>query len=126
MAKSGINKTLLRKVRNHILAEPRRYCQSFVAQSSKDAPCGTVACIAGWADFLANGTDIVREDGYDVMVRAGKVLGLPEEQWEVLFGFAFGWPEPFRARYYENDDPHNRARAAADLINQIIRTGKVK
>jgi len=62
--KTKLNVTLLRKVMKHILEEPRRLRQSEWLAKKGDAyykhvprkerpPCGTVACIAGWAVELS-------------------------------------------------------------------------
>jgi hypothetical protein len=49
-----MNVKLLRRVAAHIKAEPRRWTYNW-AKPSDEAPCGTQACIAGWAIILGCG-----------------------------------------------------------------------
>lgn len=122
----AINKTLLRKVRNHILAEPRRYDQGEVASevSRRKSPCGTRACIGGWADILED--DDVKDLSDVSLGRAQKKLGFTDEQANIVFfGGGPDWPEEFE-KAWRNDIPRKEAaRLAADYINYIIRTGRV-
>lgn len=52
-----MNVRLLRRVAKHIVEEPRRYNQGSWCDRSNDAPCGTMACIAGWAVILGDKLD---------------------------------------------------------------------
>src|SRR5712671_5400107 len=54
--KSKLNVALLRKVKRHMLADPRRLqmSQALYVTRGKNAPhCGTVGCIAGWVVALS-------------------------------------------------------------------------
>ena len=83
-----INVKLLRKVRRHILAEPKRVNMGRFIYRKKDDPemlewwpaCGTVACIAGWAVTLSG-----EELPYHISARAEELLGLNWRQASYLF-----------------------------------------
>jgi hypothetical protein len=98
----AINVELLTRVRDHILAEPKRISMSgFGHTARKPEPggpaCGTVACIAGWAVMLhhedrgatvrlrENSKVIVDGRGRDIEAEAMKVLGLTSAQAGHLF-----------------------------------------
>ena len=53
MKYAKLNKRLLNRVLRHIKAEPRRFSMSTFCQESDAAPCGTQACIGGWAYLLS-------------------------------------------------------------------------
>lgn len=83
--KNKINFTLLRRVRNHILAEPRRYLQTTSGEEvgKRISPCGTRACIGGWADMLEG--DDCSNPFYTNLGRAAEKLGFNDSQaWEVF------------------------------------------
>jgi hypothetical protein len=136
-SKHRINKILFAKVRDHILAEPRRFrMERYVAnpgyyglEGDTAPPCGTVACIAGWAVALVDGMDAITAPGaYDhIAERAEELLGLSDDEgwalWRVFFHTE--WPARFRRRYESAKRQGARARAAADYIDHIIATGKV-
>lgn len=110
----AINKSLLRKVRNHILEDERRFdMMRFVERrrGSEAPPCGTVGCIAGWAVMLADGIPkritVTYYEG--VGKRAAELLGLSEDESSSLF-YDPCWPEPFHARYLKEK---SKARVAA-------------
>ncbi|HLL74864.1 MAG TPA: hypothetical protein VK421_06330 [Pyrinomonadaceae bacterium] len=120
---SKINKTLLRRVRNHILAEPRRYNQRKAAErvSKRTSSCCTRACIGGWADMLEG--DDVRKPGDVDLDRAAEKLGFNDRQAVTVF---YGdWPKEFEAAWKDSTPRDVAARLAADYINRIIRTGEV-
>lgn len=52
-----LNIELFKKVREKIATTPEAYNQSVFARASTVAPCGTVACIAGWACVLSGAMD---------------------------------------------------------------------
>lgn len=55
---SNLNIELLKKVRDKIASTPEAYDQSVYGRVSKEAPCGTAACIAGWTVLLADAMPI--------------------------------------------------------------------
>lgn len=124
----GLNKQLIEQVRDHVLAEPRRYDQGTFGESVPVdiSPCGTQACLAGWAVMMAGRMtlpEIIRSDSGVVMSEAALAMGLDDLQAENLFGW--NWPEPF-AQEYSNADAYEdsaaRARVAGDLLNAVIAT----
>jgi hypothetical protein len=131
MSESRINTELLARVRAHILEEPRRFrMERYVATpgyydlpAEQSPPCGTVACIAGWAVAITDGLNsITGPDAYGkIEGRALELLGLEESS---LF-YHTCWPDEFCDRYENARTPQERAEVAADYINHIIETGKV-
>lgn len=119
----GINKTLLRRVRNHILDEPRRYNQGTPGKrvSKRESPCGTRACIGGWADMLEG--DDVRDVSDIDLDRAARKLGFNGQQaFTVFFWY---WPEQFNDAWRDDIPRKKAARLAADYINWIIKHERV-
>lgn len=138
----ALNKALLRKVARHILEEPRRYDQTtFVRDVPTDrSPCGTQACIAGWADHLANGRKLTEGMSQNaIRRRAKKALGLTEGEATRLFAAfpddyigenengdpIYEWATPYAEQYRDADTKEERAEVAARYLRRIARTGKV-
>lgn len=141
--KTKLNVRLLRRIKRHILAEPKRFqmdASVLVAKTQKEwmkeivwandaskirPPCGTAACIAGWADVLTNGIPDDFELG-GVRHRAATALGVDAGiSWtsHPLF-YARNWPEPFASKYSNAKRPSTRAKIAADRIDHLIKTGE--
>jgi hypothetical protein len=129
---SKINVELLEKVKAHILEEPRRFNMSLFVfnqgeiedlPKNERPPCGTMACIAGWAVMLADGPPAIINDDYYLTVedRAVEVLGLNEEQVGALF-YDPAWPEKYADAYENARTPRQRARVAARRIDHFIKT----
>lgn len=132
MPKSKINVALLAKVRDHILEEPRRYRQSTWGRRNALVPCGTAACIAGWAANLGGAFTLeeLREGPTETGILAQQLLGLTTAEANILFESPHlsRWPERYRVPFNEAwyaDDAEAMARIAADYLNHIINTGKV-
>lgn len=122
-----LNIKLLRKIQKHISEEPLRFFmewaiarkegneEGFASDNStyqKFAPCGTAACIAGWANILTKG-----ENPSDFR-RARLKLGL-DPRLDLSYNYVFdvpGWPEQFRKLYERAKTPKTRA--------YLIETGK--
>lgn len=127
----AINTEVLAQVRDLILAEPQRYDQEHFVRLSKDAPCGTAACILGWIDLLTNqeAAAYFESEGdlpVGVCARAAKVTGLTSDDVRRIAPMDAGdWPEPFRRQFRKARTRKARACAAANLIDHIIKTGKV-
>jgi hypothetical protein len=145
MSESRLNIELLKAVREKIATAPEAYDQGNEAYYDRRSPCGTVACIGGWADILSakndedrqrrmrgmvnldraadelglNGTDFYNEYSADIQTeRAVLFTGDPDEH----------WPEPFRQQYWDaegDSDPTAVARVAVAYLDHIISTGKV-
>jgi hypothetical protein len=96
-----MNVKLLRKVKRHILEEPKRFLMSTIdthgapgeetGYGGKFAKCGTAACICGWACALS-GT-AWREARF---ATAEKLLGITPNEAARLFEPGC-WPEQFHA-----------------------------
>lgn len=132
---SEINKELLAKVRDKILAEPDSYNQEVFAQSL--APCQTACCIAGHALIISGRRTVEEvlhcyEEDYPEYINAGLEaaieLGLEGPMaMDVLFTAYpdLNWPSPFRGMWRNAETSSERAEVAAAFINHIIETGKV-
>ena len=88
MAKK-MNVRLLRKIRKHILENPKRLDMGVFLFREKTHPhyykypeCGTVGCLAGWACVLSKEADVPIAQLED---RAKKLLGLTPRQAGKLF-----------------------------------------
>jgi hypothetical protein len=92
-----LNVALARKVKRHILAEPKRLNMSFwmgdVIGNIGVPPCGTQACIAGWACLLSVPKNkrreiITKEKKYhfNPSTVGQKKLGLTKNEADILFG----------------------------------------
>lgn len=150
---SRLNIELFKKVRNKIKTTPNAYDQGTFGRRSKAAPCGTAACIAGWACVLSGQMDTETLyatsalDPLEVQRKAAEVLRLSEEEADILFvgspeGESYdpeeewdneynveGWPAPYGQDWYDarrRDKLEARApRIAVAYIDHIIKTGKV-
>lgn len=124
-AQSTLNIDLLKQVRDKIATTPESYEQRWWANPSNDAPCGTTACIGGWAVILSGAmTDGEAKEAYSYFIaeEAARVLGLNSRDAKILFSATrIGWPLRFRMLA-----AFNPARAAVSYLNRIIRTGKVR
>lgn len=123
--KPNLNVRLLRKIQKHILEEPKRFWMGWWKEDSipghKPAPCGTTACIAGWAVILSNEP----EKAGAPSIRARVLLGLDPDDMTLFFSDA--WPEPYRTLYeraVDKDDEKDMAKAGADRIEHLINTGE--
>lgn len=136
-----MNKELLLRVKAHILEEPRRLnmsnwiqnaeaglCVSYEFESgeldihtlSKDEvpPCGTVACIAGWACLLSD----KKVRNYSAESTAIRSLNITFGQSEKLF-FPYGWPNKADYEEYQScGNAEQRAQIVARVIDGFIAT----
>jgi hypothetical protein len=116
-----VNKPLLNKIATFIETHPRQYNQGNW--------CGTACCIAGHAlvlggmvsrkDIVDAGPDSYYVGDLEVQDTAAELLGLASNQTYELF--AGNW----MGQLFELPTREARAAAAAKLIRQFIRTGKV-
>ena len=130
-----MNTKLLRKIQNHILAEPKRLDMGiFIVRKENhrklevqllhDYPkCGTVGCIAGWAVTLSTKEKVPYGK---IQARAAALLDITEPQAERLFYETF-WPAKFQEQL-ENSDEQTRAhaRATSARIDHFIKTKGVE
>lgn len=122
---SALNVELLRKIQKHILEEPRRLdMTAWLDAAPVDVvPCGTVACIAGWALHLSNTKPGSTTEGGKWSGPARKVLGLSYEEGDKLF-YEDNWPAPFATNFCHAEGPKARAKIAVARIDYLIREGK--
>jgi hypothetical protein len=124
-----INVELLEQVKQHILMEPRRldmglWSHNCDPDNPDNSPCGTTACIGGWAIILAG----EKEGGWPGG-QAARLLGLSKEQASLLFHVSY-WPDEYRLRYRDIQEsevpiPNSRALKAqivAERIDFFIKT----
>lgn len=130
--KSKINVRLLRRIAKHIAAEPRRFqmgewiyrkeefpAKLFPEYSHRNeptmhrfAPCGTAACIGGWAEILAG------------VGKPGKPLSSHQAiggDTPALFNVD-NWPSQFAQPYLDAATPAKRVRIAVKRIEHFIAT----
>src|SRR5437899_999101 len=110
-----MNVKLLRKVARHIAAEPIRFCGSWY-MASCHLPCGTRACIAGWAVILGNRMkpeEIFTLDTNTIRAKAEKLLRINADQSRRLF---INWPSPWPSIHDSN------AQTAVKRIEHFIKT----
>lgn len=148
MTQTKLNIELFKKVREKIATTPEAYDQDIESCNDPRSPCGTVACIGGWADILSAPTETERRARMRGLVdldRAADSLGLNGKSfWQEYAsdagterGVLFSgdpdkfWPEPFAAQLREAKtlEPHTQAAALAKIavayLDKIISTGKV-
>lgn len=125
-----LNVKLLRKIKKHILAKPRRFLMyELIVRSSDYYPhyyddagrktkfesCGTAACIAGWACLLTDGIEF----NGDAWERGKKLLGLDERKANRLFNVG-RWGK-LDDLYHRAKSAKARAQIAAKRIEQFIK-----
>lgn len=123
-----MNTELLLKVRDAILAEPLKFDMRDWLAQSENSPCGTTACIAGWAASIHLGHEKLSETARLFNSNDSDDEFFPEEyldigpfEQDILF-YKSNWPEPFRSQYLTAKNAADRARAAADRIDHFIAT----
>lgn len=140
-----LNVQLLRRIKRHILEEPRRFFMQGVVQTGEPGkpfekqlaygdlaslvpPCGTAACIHGWTALLSGKTP--KQTGRLSFEWSERRLGIPHDNrisqfWgkDYLFD-ADDWPQPFASRYAKAITPRGRAKIAAARIEHLITTGE--
>jgi len=133
-----MNTKLLLEVRKLILEEPRRFNMDYFAATDEfyphvvhrqTPPCGTVACIAGWATIehaRAEGRSDLSVDFLNGIGRrtGAQALGLDEAQSSRLF-FTEEWPDDLAVEYrdaYLQRDYALAAEVAARRIDRFIKT----
>lgn len=138
-----MNKQLLRRVRDHILAEPTRLDMNVMLKAvdtkqNGAPPCGTVGCIAGWTVVLEAGVKKLpgtAQEYFDLDVwgDAQEFLGLSndeagrlfQEPYVARYSAASGrphWPLDFAAQYVAAKTPQKRAKITAARIDRFIET----
>lgn len=133
-----LNEELLRRVQEHIKAQPERFGMNFYFRTPEPVHlkepefskvCGSAACIAGravilaeeWGDFLAGQFD---DTPPGVMNIAANLLGISSLQAWSLFHLS-EWPEQFALRYQQATEAGNKdlaAQVACERIEHFIAT----
>jgi hypothetical protein len=146
MSKERLNIELFKAIREKIATTPGAYDQSRYARETRRAPCGTAACIAGWACVLSGAMDaeeLKRRERSDadefalIDITAKGALRVDDDEAEILFTenpagerrdwdedddeHEGGWPQPF-AGLWDND---RDAATAVAYLDHIIETGSI-
>lgn len=123
-----MNTKLLLKVKAAILAEPLKFDMAAWFAPEKKSPCGTTACIAGWAISLDRkwkrlkpGLSQMRHFYFRPEKLAGEAIGIDFDQTERLF-FRCNWPPGMSHAYVHETTARGRARIAARRIDHFIKT----
>lgn len=123
-----MNVKLLRKVKKHILEEPKRFLMCYWRVKKRTdpdglptshagfAPCGTAACIAGWAWTLEHPHKRIPEKSTEI----AELLGIDPVERFRLFSVD-QWPEPFQSQFKDNGSAES-AKVAAARIEHFIKT----
>lgn len=131
---------LLRRVKKHILEEPRRFDMKDWVESSTVSPCGTVACIAGWTLLLKlppkeRNMVLAEPNAYTKrdMLTAGdrtmflehaeNALWLDRDSSMRLF-YDDIWPNGLDKAFDKARSRKARALVTADRIEHFIKTGE--
>src|SRR5678816_1005791 len=130
--KPPLNFALFQKVITKLQTAPEAYDQTTAVEDSNEAPCGTAACIGGWADILSASTiaetqQRMRRVSLD---RAADSLGLDGADWSgeftteraILFdgGPGQSWPEPYCDQWKRARTLKQRARVAVRYLKHIV------
>jgi hypothetical protein len=131
--KLKLNVALLNKIKKHILAHPLAFHMGTWGSSTRKSeatPCGTVACIAGWACYLSPkgktfnaGFDIKNPETAEYA--APKLLGISRRLSQELF-FIGNWPRKYVDAYCELHTELEYAEIAASVIDSLIKNGGEK
>jgi hypothetical protein len=115
----------LLRIKAAILAEPKKFEMRYFFVRDEESPCGTAACIAGFAiadrlkaDTLAGARTLAEASDFDYWEQGQLSLGLDWNQARRLFD-EHHWPEQFA---YRGDTAESRAQAAAERIDYFILT----
>jgi|SRR6185503_17664585 len=148
MSKERLNIELFKKIREKIAATPEAYDQETYGRREEEAPCGTAACIAGWACVLSDRVPLLtlQRQRYisnlDIPFLAAEALNLTVDEADILFSGnpdwddgaetdVRAWPEPYASDWSasktlpEITQLKEQARIAVAYLDRIIETGKV-
>lgn len=119
-----MNVKLLRKVKRHILEEPKRFDMDYALRRSAESPCGTVGCIAGWAAILNGDVQLDGPliSGWDEIKNiASSALDIPAYPTPTIF-YEHNWPAELFNAFTSARTRGRRAKIAAQAIEHFIRT----
>lgn len=128
-----LNFKLFRAVIKKLETTPTAYEQGHVVEKDNEAPCGTAACIGGWAYLLAGKRVTQRTSRKKVLNEAAVLLGLnniPDcEAGDADVVFAgepnYSWPEPFASEWSVTDNRKEQATIAVAYLRHLLATGDV-
>lgn len=123
-----VNIELFQEIKRLILEEPLRfdmYEWGYVYPAEERhvglPPCGTTACIAGWASaatWMGKGGKLA-DWKFQSIHEAGLLLGLRDRSVEDAVFYVQHWPANFRERYDAANLRTEAAQVAADYIDWI-------
>lgn len=131
MSNNSVNVKLLRRIKKHILEEPKRFDMQFIRhpligiQKAKIPACGTVCCIAGWAIKLTYPASTPNGMFWENAIKEPVGLRLAENlicgrDVDRLF-FTNQWPEALEIPYSRAKTPLQKAKAGAAAIDSYIK-----
>lgn len=133
--KPPLNFKLIRKIIKKIETTPEAYDQSVWGKKEPSAPCGTAACIAGWACYFGEKKTLKQlwRDPESAATIGAKLIGLDKgdywtdnpDEYGMFNGFADSWPEPFSSRFHNARGPKGQAKAAVAYLKHVLRTGQI-
>lgn len=131
-----MNKPLFRKIIKAIRDEPRRFNMgNWIITDDREAPCGTTACIAGFAVILSKPKYQWKKTAASLLsryrksekflfeVEAAKLLRISESQADDLF-FVSGWPDRFARRFNNARNREAEAKVVIARIEHFMKSGK--
>lgn len=132
MSEPKLNIELLKKVRDKIATTPEAYDQRLWGRHAETAPCGTAACIAGWAAHLSGNLSLEYLQTHSRDCTIGDIaeieMGLYPGDRNVLFSGSprEDWPQPFADDWGRATSDQERALVAVAFLDEIIETGEVR
>ena len=125
----ALNKTLLLKIKQAILDEPRGFQMSAFAKAKSQQSvcddygltwefprCGTALCIAGHAVALSGGDP----DGRSVLSEARELLGIRSHFASYSLFYAHDWPKRLEKKFFDAKTPEERAQVGAERIDLFL------
>lgn len=135
--KPPLNFALFRKVIKKLETAPMAYDQATIAEPDEESPCGTAACIGGWADILSAPKEIFRRNGKLIpfrvdLGRAADSLGLDRDDSDednLFTGYPGGGYDGWASRKHREAwrkaaTRKGQARVAIRYLTHILKTGR--
>lgn len=130
--KPPLNFRLIRRIIEKIEATPEAYDQGVWGRRAPTAPCGTAACIAGWASFLGGKKSLeqLHRNLKSVRKLAVDLIGLKdtkdyETEIGMFDGYADRWPRPYSNRFQDATTRKQQAKVAVAYLKHVLRTGQM-
>jgi hypothetical protein len=129
--KPPLNFTLFRKVIKKLETAPNAYEQITFGERDREAPCGTAACIAGWAAIEAGRIKLHQIKRLQIHASeiAQSELGITDDESLIFTAKPSsnyeGWPEPYKTEWSKANGRRQQARVAIRYLTHIIKTGKI-